>query len=161
MQVVLALINVIYFLSLIITFQFYPAGPIYDLETDEIIGQKFGLTKTHILMLLPFSMISYWGYNEINKKNELGVMPGYCLDIFGTNLFTQFIYSFSNKGLYIYWIIPAYAAWKIGNLLKGFCCSGKPAPEMETPEETKSNRQMKREKAEKEGGAKQRVKYMK
>ena len=127
-------------MSLVVTWQFYPAEPIYDLETDEIIGHTQGLTKFHIFMLVPFSFISYWGYNEINKKNELGVMPGYCLDIFGTNLFTQFIYSFSNKGLYIYWIIPIYAAWKIGNLIKGFCCSGRSAPAMEMPEEVKSNR---------------------
>ena len=124
-QIVLAIINTIYFVSLIVTWQFYPAAPIYDIETDELLGNTPGLTKFHIFMLIPFSLISYWGFNEINKKNELGVTPGYCLDIFGTNLFTQLVYSFSNKGLYIFWIIPIYAIWKIGGLIKGFCCAGK------------------------------------
>ena len=111
-------------------------------------------------MLVPFSAISYWGYNEVNKKNELGVSPGYCLDVLGINLVAQFVYSFSRYGLYIFWIIPVYAIWKIGTLVKGFCCSGKKADAMDEAPEVKSNRQLKKEKAEKEGG-KQKVKYMK
>ena len=106
-------------------------------------------------MLIPFTLISYWGYNEINTKNSVGAGPGYALDIFGVNLFTQFAYSFTNKALWIYWIIPIYAAYKIWGLVSGFCCQRRQSAQEEVdPNEGKSNRQLKKEKAEREGGAK-------
>ena len=62
MIIILASINSIYFASLIIIWYFYPAGPIYDLETDQIIGERKGLTWFRIGMLIPFSLISSWGF---------------------------------------------------------------------------------------------------
>ena len=62
MIMILASINSIYFASLIIIWYFYPAGPIYDLETDQIIGERKGLTWFRIGMLIPFSLISSWGF---------------------------------------------------------------------------------------------------
>ena len=38
LNITLLSINIFYLLSLLIIWQFYPAGPIYDLETDKIIG---------------------------------------------------------------------------------------------------------------------------
>ena len=38
LQIVLIAVNVLYITSLVMTMYFYPAGPIYDLETDEITG---------------------------------------------------------------------------------------------------------------------------
>ena len=69
-------------------------------------------------MLIPFSLISNWGYKEINNKNEMGVTPGYCLDIFGVNLLAQVVYSFTNKGLWIFWLIPLYAIYSISGYIK-------------------------------------------
>ena len=62
MIIILASINSIYFASLIIIWYFYPAGPIYDLETDQIIGERKGLTWFRFGMLIPFSLISSWGF---------------------------------------------------------------------------------------------------
>ena len=75
MQVILAVINSIYLISLFVTWKYYPAAPIFDLETDEIIGETHGLTWKHILMIVPFTMISSWAYNGINNMNALGVRP--------------------------------------------------------------------------------------
>ena len=87
MQIVILAINSLYLLSLIITWKFYPAQPIHDLETDEIIGHYQGLTKWHFIWLIPFSLITNWGYKQINEANKLGIKPGFCLDLFGLNLF--------------------------------------------------------------------------
>ncbi len=38
MQMVLGAVHGLFLLSLVITWMFYPAQPIYDLETDQIIG---------------------------------------------------------------------------------------------------------------------------
>ena len=38
LQIVIGVINSIYILSLLITWMYYPAGPIYDIESDKIIG---------------------------------------------------------------------------------------------------------------------------
>ena len=62
MIIILASINSIYFASLIIIWYFFPAGPIFDLETDQIIGERKGLTWFRIGMLIPFSLISSWGF---------------------------------------------------------------------------------------------------
>ncbi len=62
MIIILGSINSIFLLSLIITWYFYPAGPIYDLETDKIIGERKGVTWFRIGMIIPFSLISSWGF---------------------------------------------------------------------------------------------------
>ena len=59
---VLAGCYAIYFLSLIVTYLFYPAGPIYDLESDKVVGQRKGLTWFHFFMLIPFSLVNNWGF---------------------------------------------------------------------------------------------------
>ena len=48
-------------------------------------------------MLIPFNLLNYWGYNQVNIANELGVTPGYPLDIMGVNITTQILYSFNEK----------------------------------------------------------------
>ena len=122
MQVVIGIINVIYLLSLLVTHIYYKPGPIYDQETDQIIGQQLGLTWKHILMLVPFTGISSYTYKEINKLNGIGVRPAMMIDVLGLNLFTQFLYSFTNYGIYLLWIAPLYAIWKFGSMVIGFCC---------------------------------------
>ena len=62
MHIVLAAVNALYLLSLFITYKFYPRAPIYDMETDVVIGHYEGLNKWHFVWLIPFTMISKWGY---------------------------------------------------------------------------------------------------
>ena len=62
----------------------------------------------------------------------------------------MFVYSFSHKGLYIYLIVPAYGFYKISGYLYSFCCSKKQTYGEEEADK-KSNRQIKKEKAEREG----------
>ena len=52
----------------------------------------------------------------------LGVRPATMIDVLGVNLFTQFTYSFTNYGIYLFWIAPLYAVWKFGGMVIGFCC---------------------------------------
>ena len=87
-----------------------------------MIGQNYGVTKKHILMLVPFWGLSYYAYKQINKLNAIGVRPAMMIDVLGVNLFTQFVYSFTNYGIYIFWIVPIYAVWKFGSMVAGFCC---------------------------------------
>ena len=62
MVIIIGCVNCVYVLSLIITWIFYPAGPIYDIETDKITGYRNGVTWFSIGMLIPFSLISSWGF---------------------------------------------------------------------------------------------------
>ena len=112
LQYILLGVYAIYLSSLIITWLFYPAGPIYDLETDEIIGHQGGITWWNFAMLALFSVVNNWGYNQINKSNEMGVTPSFCLDVFGFNLFVMVSYSFTNKALKIYYLVPIYGLYK-------------------------------------------------
>jgi len=64
-------------------------------------------------------------------------------------------YSYTSKGLHLYWVAPLYGGYKVFMLVKGFCCAGR-GGQQEAEEESKSNRQLKKEK-----GEKPRVKYMK
>ena len=73
-------------------------------------------------MLAFFSMINNYGYIEINKQNAQGVKPGICFDVFGLNLFIMVFYSFTSKALYVYYIIPIYAVYKIWNMVGPYCC---------------------------------------
>ena len=88
MELILVGINILYIASLVVTWQWYPPQPIYDLETDEVIGETKGVTKWNFIWLILFSLISRWGYHQINTKNQLGVRPETCLDVFGVNLLT-------------------------------------------------------------------------
>ena len=88
MEYVLALINAIFAFSLLWTWKYYPPQPIYDLETDVVIGEYYGVTWHHFGWFAVFTMISRWGYMQINNSNSLGIMPGYALDLFGLNLLT-------------------------------------------------------------------------
>ena len=54
---IMALVNVLYLLSLGYTYFFNPAGPIF--EEDKIVGMTDGLTWFDIGMLLPFNFIHY------------------------------------------------------------------------------------------------------
>ena len=71
---------------------------------------------------------------------------------------TQVSYSFSNWGVYLFWIVPIYGIYKIATLLRGFLCPPKNGQEEEAKDQ-KSNRQLKKEKAEQSGKPSQRVKY--
>ena len=63
MQYVLAGVYLLHIASIAITWFFYPAGPIYDLETDQIIGEREGLTKWNAIMLVAFTFVNNWGYH--------------------------------------------------------------------------------------------------
>ena len=56
--------------------------------------------------------------------NKIGVRPATQIDILGVNLLTQFVYSFSNYGIYLFLIVPIYIVWKFGGMVIGFCCPG-------------------------------------
>ena len=43
----------------------------------------------------------------------MGIRPGFCLDVFGLNIFVMVLYSFTDYALKVYWIIPIYGAYKI------------------------------------------------
>ena len=62
-QIIIAGINLLYCISLLVTYMWYPAGPIHDLETDKIIGEHYGVTKWHLFMFVPFNVINNWSYN--------------------------------------------------------------------------------------------------
>ena len=85
----------LYMSSLFITWYFYPAGPIRDEESGEKIGETYGVTKMNLFMIVPFSMINNFCFNNINARNSMGIRPVYEIDIFGINIFTMFLYSFS------------------------------------------------------------------
>ena len=156
LEYVIVLVNLVYLSSLVVTYLYYPAGPVYDLETDAVIGQTYGLTKWHIFMLVPFNLINRWCYTQINNQNELGVRPAMAIDLFGLNTLVIIVYSYTNKGLHLYWVAPLYGGYKVFMLVKGFCCAGRGLSVPEE-EESKSNRQLKKEKGE----MKPKVKYMK
>jgi len=42
-----------------------------------------------------------------------GLTPGYTLDIFAINLFSQFILCFTRYGWYIYMLVPGYIGYKV------------------------------------------------
>ena len=147
----------LYTLSLIVTWMFYPAQPVYDLETDEIVGHYTGLTWFHFFMYVPFTGINYWCYTQINKSNSMGIKPGFCLDLFGVNIAAMSVYCVSNQGLQLFWIVPIYGVYKIAVLIQTYCCSKGYSDLLPDEEPTKSKTQQKKEKNE----GKQKVKYQK
>ena len=108
----------IYLGSIGITWFLYPAGPIRDEESGEKIGETYGVTKMNLFMIVPFSMINNFCFNNINVRNGMGIRPEYEIDLFAINLFTMFVYSFSHKGLYFYLTIPMYGLYKISGYIK-------------------------------------------
>merc|ERR1711924_427844 len=71
-----------------------------------------GLTWWNGAMLVFFSVVNNWGYNRVNKSNEMGVTPGFCLDVFGFNLFIMISYSFTDRALKLFYLVPIYAVYK-------------------------------------------------
>ena len=61
----------------------------------------------------------------------MGIKSGIGLDLFGVNLLVMLAYSFTNKGLYIYWIVPIYAIYKIVKFLQPYCCNRSAATDSE------------------------------
>ena len=117
-------------------------------------------------MLIPFSLISSWGFQQINKANLLGVKPGYTLDLFGLNLFIQFMYCFTGFALYLYWLAPIYAIYQIVNLVGPYICPkmfgrGGDDPNLENSDKGKSKRQLKKEQLEASGRPQVKTKFMK
>ena len=105
-------------------------------------------------MVVVFSLINNWGYKQINVSNELGVTPGFCLDLFGFNLLVMVSYCFTNKALKLYYLVPLYALYRlyktVGPYLSMLCPQffgrGAKYDEHDAPDDGKSNRQKKREK---------------
>lgn len=60
-----------------------------------------------------FTPVSYFFYGLVKNCLDNGLTPGYTLDIFATNLFSQFILCFTRYGWYIYMIVPGYIGWKV------------------------------------------------
>ena len=113
MHYVLAGFNAVYLFSLVWTWMFHhPSHHVYDLETDEITYTYQGLNKWHFIAIIFFNLVNNWCYNQINKANEMGVKPGFGLDLFGVNLLAMFAYSFTNDGIKVYYIVPVYALYK-------------------------------------------------
>ena len=71
--------------SLVVTYMFYPAGPIRDEESGEKIGETFGVTKMSLFMIPVFSMINNHCFNNINTRNSMGIRPEYEIDLFCVN----------------------------------------------------------------------------
>ena len=115
-------VNVVYILSLITTIHWYPEQPIYDLETDKIIGYYEGIQRKHFMWLVAFWLIEFFGYKSTSRAKMMGVQPGWAFDMFGLTLLTQFLYSFSNKSIYLLYIAPAYGTFKLAMLIRQFCC---------------------------------------
>ena len=125
LEMMIAGLNVMYLISLAITYFYYPSSPIRDFESDEIVGHTDGLTKWHIFMIIPFNLVNRWSYQQINKANEVGTKSGIGLDLFGVNILVMVLYSYSNKALKIYWIVPLYALYKFVNFVRPYCCPPK------------------------------------
>ena len=70
MNYLLAGVYALYIGSLLVTWFFYPPGPIHDLETDEVIGQRLGVTWWNYAMLALFTFVNNFCYKQINKQNE-------------------------------------------------------------------------------------------
>ena len=116
MHYILVGINALYLTSLLVTYIWYhPSYNVHDLETDEVIYTYQGLNKWHFIAVLGFNFVNNWCYNQINKANEMGVKPGIGLDLFGVNLLAMLIYSFSNEGIKVYYLVPVYAGYKLLN----------------------------------------------
>ena len=49
----------------------------------------------------------------IKASLESGLTPGYTLDIFSINLFSQFLLSFTRYGWYVYALVPGYIGYKL------------------------------------------------
>ena len=122
MQKVIAAVNLLYFLSLVVTAVWYPEGPVYSDHSEEPVAYNRGLTKFHVFMFIPFGVVTKWAYDKTTVALGLGIKPGYVLDILGVNLLAQTLYCFTSKGLWLYWAIPAYAAYKVISLIRQFCC---------------------------------------
>lgn len=136
-----------------------PAGPIFD-EKGEQIGEAYGVTNWDIYGLILFSIVTYFFYGLVKNCVENGLTPGYTLDVFAINLFSQFILCFTRYGWYIYMLVPAYISWKVAGFAWGYLArASDKAQEAEVKGDPKDlKKQAKIERKEQKG---QRVKYVK
>ena len=78
----------------------------------------------------------------------MGVTPSFSLDVFGFNLFIMIAYSFTDKALKIYYLVPIYAVYKawitagpyIAMLCPSFFGRGAKYDEHDAANDGKSNR---------------------
>ncbi|XP_027072316.1 transmembrane protein 208 homolog isoform X1 [Coffea eugenioides] len=111
-----------------------------------------GLLLTAFAYIIPYQQLYAMSMPSYGEDGELidggfdmstGGICGYLHDVIYITSFVQLASIFSEKFWYIYLVIPAFAAYKLFGLVKGFLPSGSEGPE----EDEKTRR--KREKMEK------------
>jgi hypothetical protein len=123
------------------------------------VDENFGVTTWDIIGLVLFTIVTKIFYGMVKGSLEQGLTPGYTLDIFVINLFSQFILCFTRYGWYVYLLVPCYIGYKVLQLLWGYIGNTNKADASDEtamdPKEAK--RLAKKEKKEERG---QKVKYI-
>lgn len=90
-----------------------------------------GLTTWDLIALGLFTVVTYFTFGLIKASLESGLTPGYTLDIFAINLFSQLLLSFTRYGWYVYALVPAYIGYKLAGYAWGYIASTNTRPAVE------------------------------
>jgi hypothetical protein len=97
--------------------KFRPASPAIYSDDDGgkklLVPEQYGVTNWDLYGLVLFSAVSYVFFGMVRNCLDHGLTPGYTLDIFAINLFSQFILCFTRYGWYIYMLVPGYIGYKV------------------------------------------------
>lgn len=115
------------------------------------------MTNWDIYGLILFSIVSYIFFNMVKNSLDHGLTPGYTLDIFAINLFSQFLLCFTRYGWYVYMIVPGYIGWKLLGYAWGYIGNANTKQEETQVDPKDAKKQAKLERKEAKG---QRVKYV-
>lgn len=149
----------LYILSLIYAYKYNPAGPIYDSE-GVMVGESYGVTTMDIVGLILFSIVTKFLFGMIQNSLEQGLTPGYTLDIFAINLFSQFLLSFTRYGWWVYSLVPGYIGYKLSGYVWAYIGNTNKADPTENMEvDPKEKKRL--AKKERQEGKGEKVKYMK
>ena len=135
-----------------------PKGQLFN-DDGVVIGENYGVTNWDMIGFVLFSIVTYFLFGLIRNSLDSGLMPGYALDIFAINLFSQFLLSFTRYGWYIYMLVPGYISYKLAGYAWGYISRVNTQKEA-TPEEIDPKDAKKQAKMERKEAKGQRVKFV-
>lgn len=89
------------------------------------------LTTWDVIALGLFTVVTYFTFGLIKASLESGLTPGYTLDIFAINLFSQLLLSFTRYGWYVYALVPGYIGYKLLGYAWGYIATVNTGPKEE------------------------------
>lgn len=141
-----------------VSYNYYSELDVYNGE-GEIIGKTEGLRNSDYYGLAIFGIVTYVFYGLVRNSLDNGLQPGYSLDIFCINLFSQFLLCFTRYGWYVYILVPGYIGYKIMGYIGSWVSSRQVADHSEQQEVDPKEAKRLAKKKEKEERPK--VKYLK